>query len=338
MSSRPPSMGGSKVSAGVLDRTAEQAAASPAKPNRFGPIVTALGSLLFVVGVVVHFYAVPALAKFPNDINQTTRLSATGATVFDISTLKPITTDLSVLNRTVGVPASKVSRAAGSVVWASMTTITSVPDQVVRSQNTVQIALDNKTAQAVPNASDFSETTKGVRTPTHPTGNVFTYPMFTKKQQYQVWDNTLNGAVTASYQGTTSIQGMRVYKFAYQVPASVIGSMSLPASIFGLPGHGNVQAQSYYQNSVTQYVEPTTGAIINSVQDVKQWFQAQGHSVTTTAAHLAYTPQTVSQFIHDYQGDATRLALASGPLPWLVMALGLVLMVGGLGASRRHHL
>ena len=320
-----------------MDRTAEQAAASPEKPNRFGPIVAAVGSLLFVVGLVVHFYAVPALAKFPNDVNTTTRLSATGATVFDISTLKPITTDLSVLNRTVGVPASSAARPANSVVWASMTTVTSVPDNVVRTQNTVQTALDNRTAEAVPDPADFSETTAGVRAATHPNGIVFTYPLFTKKQQYRVWDSTLNGAVTASYQGTTSILGMRVYKFTYQVPASVIGSMSLPASIFGLPGHGNVQAQSYYQNAVTQYVEPNTGAIVNSAQDVKQWFQAQGRSVTTTAAHLAYTSQTVADYVHTYQGDATKLALVSGPLPWLVMALGLALIVGGVGASRRHH-
>lgn len=332
------------MSAGTLERTTPKVVGSVKHPW-VGPVIAGLGSLLVVAGALVHFYAVPKLAVAPAGIDQVTQLSATGATVFDadLNVLKPITTDLSVLNVTKGNPAamydSKGRRVApdNTVVWTSMTTIRSVPDNVIRSQSTASNALNNKTAEAVLCCGNFYETTKGVRTPTTPTGLLYKFPFFTQKHSYRVWDGTLNGAVTATYQGTTSIQGMRVYKFTSSVPASVIGQMSLPASIFGLPGTGNVAATTYYQNSTTDYIEPETGAIINSVQDVKQWFAAQGKTVTTLSAHLAYTPDTVTKFVNDLQGKATQLNLVAGPLPWIVMTLGLLLIIGTVAPRHRRH-
>jgi hypothetical protein len=324
-----------------MEKTTHNVANHHQRHPWIGPIVAGVGSLLLVAGALVHFYAVPTLAKAPVGVDQITRLSATGATVFDISTLKPITTDLAVQNRTVGNPAASHASGvpSGTVVWTSMTTIRSVPDNVIRSQNTSSNALNAKTAAAVDcfACSNFFESTKGVRTPTTPTGLILKYPFFTQKHSYQVWDNTLNGAATANYVGTSSIQGMRVYQFSSNVPATVIGHQSLPASIFGLPGTGNVDASTYYQNATTQYIEPATGAIINQVSDVKQWFAAQGKTVTTMDAHLAYTPETVTKFVNDLQGNATQLNIVSGPVPWLVMVIGLLMIVGSAGASRRHH-
>lgn len=320
--------------------TMEKAALDAGRPQRHPvvvAVVAAAGSLLLVAGVLVHFWAVPKLAAAPVGVDTITRLTATGATVFDIKTLKPITTDLAVENRTVGNPQASANAPANTVVWTSMTTIRSMPDNVIRSQTSASNALNNKTAQAADCCGNFYEATKGVRTPTTPTGQVYKFPFFTEKKSYQVWDGTLNGAVTATYTGTSSIQGMRVYRFVSNVPASVVGHQSLPASIFGLPGNGNVAATSYYQNSTTNYVEPTTGAIIDSVQDVKQWFAAQGKTVTTIAAHLTYTPDTVSKFVNDLQGNATELTIAAGPVPWFAMALGLVLIVGSAISGRRRH-
>ncbi|MGN6161702.1 MAG: DUF3068 domain-containing protein [Marmoricola sp.] len=325
------------MSAGTMERTTHDVAHEPKRHPWIGPAIAGLGSLLVVAGALVHFYAVPKLAAAPVGVDTITRLSATGATVFDTKTLKPITTDLSVVNRTVGDQAASSKAPANTVVWTSMTTIRSVPDNVIRSQSTASNALNKKTAEAVDCCGNFLESAQGVRTPTTPSGVVYKFPFFTEKHSYRVWDGTLNGAVTATYLGTASINGMRVYKFSSNVPASVIGHRSLPASIFGLPGTGNVAATTYYQNATLQYVEPNTGAIINSVQDVKQWFAAEGKTVTTTAAHLAYTPATVDHFVNTLQSNATKLRLASGSLPWLVRLLGVVLMVGGATAGQRRH-
>lgn len=322
------------MSADIRENASKGTGHSPSGHGVLGPILAGVGALLLVAAGLVHFYAVPKLAVAPVNVDSTTHLQATGASIFDTGTLKPITTDLTVENRTVGDAEGSSKAPAHTVVWASMTTIRS-SDGVIRSQSTSSSAMNNKTAQAVDCCGNFDESADGTRTPTHPTGLVYKFPFFTKKQTYQVWDDTLGKAVATKYAGTTDIQGMTVYKFTSDVPATVIGQESLPAAVFGLQGSDNVDADSYYQNATTQYVEPATGAIINRESQVKQWYSAQGHDLVTTEANLAYTPQTVSSYVHDYQGKASLLSLAAGPVPWLAMALGLVLIGGGVAAARR---
>jgi hypothetical protein len=322
------------MSADIKESTSKGTARRPSGGGVLGPVLAGVGALLLVVGGMVYFYAVPKLAVAPANVNSTTHLQATNAMIFDTGTLKPITTDLAVENRTVGDAEGTSKAPAHTIVWASMTTTRS-SDGVIRSQSTSSTAMNDKTAQAVDCCGNFDESADGTRTPTHPTGLVYKFPFDTAKQTYQVWDDTLGKAVVAKYAGTTSIQGMTVYKFTSDVPATVVGQESLPASVFGLPGSGNVAADSYYQNATTQYVEPTTGAIINRESQLKQWYSAQGHDLVTTEANLAYTPQTVSTYVHDYRGKASMLSLASGPVPWLVMVLGLVLIGGGVAAARR---
>ena len=67
-----------------------------------GPLLFGLGAFLLVAGLLLRFYAYPKLATAPIDQNSVTRLEATGATLFDSSTLKEIQTDLSIQSRTVG--------------------------------------------------------------------------------------------------------------------------------------------------------------------------------------------------------------------------------------------
>lgn len=302
-----------------------------------GPVLAGIGALLLVVGALIHFYAVPKLAVAPSDVDTVTHLAASGATIFDTGTLKPITTDLSITNRTVGNVAA--SKAAGVpkhvVVWASLTTIRSA-DGTIRSQSTSSSAMNDKTSVAVNCCGNFTESSKGVRTPTKPTGLVYKFPFGTKKQTYMVWDGTLGKAVKTTYAGTTTRDGMKVYEFDSTVPASVVGQQSLPGSIFGIAGSGEVQASSYYQNTTRQWVEPTTGAIIDESQNVKNWFQAPtGEQVTTTQGTIHYTTAQVATMVSDYKGKVSMLKLSEGFVPWLVMLLGLGLIGGGVALGRK---
>lgn len=303
-------------------------------PGIMAPILAGVGALLIVMAGMIHFYAVPKLAVAPVDVNTVTQLEAKGATLFDTGTLKPITTDLAITNRTVGDGTATSKAPADTVVWASMTTIRSA-DGVIRSQSTSSSAMNDKSAMSVNCCGNFIESAAGERTPVTLSGLVYKYPFFTEKHNYQVWDSTLKTAVTAKYTGTTAIQGMKVYTFVSDVPASVVGHESLPASVFGLPGKGNVNADSYYQNHQTQYVEPETGAIINSVSDMKQWYSAQGSDLMTMDGHLNYTDAQVAKYVHDYKGKAAQLGLLSGPAPWVVMVIGLALVAGGFVRGRR---
>lgn len=306
--------------------------------GRWAPVIAGIGALLLVFGALVHFYAVPKLAVAPPDLDSTTHLSAQDATIFDTGALKPITTDLEVTNRTVGNVKAAKSAPDDTVVWASMTTIRSVPDGTVRSQSTSSTAMNDKTAMAVDCCGNFVEESDGTRSPTKPSGLVYKFPFDSQKKTYQVWESTIGEAVPAHYTGTSSIEGMKVYSYVYEVPATKVGSERLPRSVFGLKGKGDVRADSMYQATVTKYVEPTTGAIVNSIQDVKSWYTAKGQDLVTSAGKIHYTDAQVSKIVDDYKGQAAMLRLADGFVPWLVMLVGLVMVAFGLVVGRRRRL
>jgi hypothetical protein len=302
-----------------------------------GPVLAGVGALLLVVGALIHFYAIPKLAVTPTDVNTTTHLAASGATIFDAGTLKPITTDLTITNQTRGDVAGTQAKGTPSkvLILASLTTIRSA-DGEIRSQSTDSYAADKKTAEASSCCAkdNFAETSKGVRTLTKPTGLILKFPFGTKKQTYLMWDPTLGKAVKNTYAGTTTRHGMKVYEFKSSVPASVVGHQSLPGSLFG--EKDNLTADSYYQNDTTQWVEPTTGAIIDEDQNVKNWFQSpSGVQVPTTVADIKYTPGQVSYMVSHYKGQVAMLKLAESFVPWIIMLLGLALIGGGLLRGRR---
>jgi len=305
-----------------------------------GAALAGVGALLFVLALMVHFYVAPTLSIAPIDQDSVTHLQAKGATVFDTGTLKPITTDLSIAAHTVGdVKASK--KAGGDTrVWMNNTTITS-SDGVIRSQSQKRAAFNGKTAVGVNCAScdNYYMSEKDEKVATKLTGLLFKFPFGTKKTTYQVWDDTAAKAVPTRFTGTTKIEGLKIYVFENDVPATVVGSREVPASVFGLPGTDNVTANSYYQSHTVYYVEPVTGAIVNEASDVKNWFDYDGNQLVTTQAHLTYTPKQVTDMVHKTLGNQpSLLGKAKGWLPWVAGFLGLVLMSLGyaLTQGRRH--
>lgn len=300
-----------------------------------GMALAGVGALLFVVGLLVHFYVAPTLSVAPMDQNSVTLLQAKNATVLDFATLAPITTDLSIESRTVGDVKASEAAPGDTIVWHNNTTITSA-DGVVRSQSSKRAAFDAKTAVASTWGENWYETTAGDRTAVSRSGLMFKFPFGTEKKSYQVWDDTLGGAVATSYRGTTKVEGITVYLFENTVPPSVIGSRDLPPTLFGQPQGEDVAADANYQNHTTYYVEPVTGAIVNQVSDTKSWFSYEGVEFVTTEAHVEYTPQQVKDMVHKTLGSQpTLLALANGFIPWLVIVVGLVMIAFGAAMTRR---
>ena len=298
-----------------------------------GAVLAGLGALLFVVGGLVHFYVVPALAVAPIDQNSVTSLEATDATVFDTGTLSAITTDLSVKARTVGDVEASKKAPDHTLVWVGTTTVTS-SDGVIRSQEVKRAAFNEETAEAVNCCGNFIETEQGVRTPVTRTGLMWKFPFNTEKKTYQVWDDTLGKAVATKYTGTAKVLGHTSWVFQNDVPATVVGSQDVPGTLLGQATNDNVSADSYYQNHNTYYVEPITGAIVNQVTETKSWFSYEGNDLVTTQAKIHYTDAQVKEMYDKTLGNQPMLlSLAQGFVPWVVafVGLGLIALGGALG-------
>jgi len=300
-----------------------------------GPLLFGLGAFLLVGGLLLKFYAYPRVAVAPIDQNSVTKLQATGAEIFDTTTLKPLTTDLSVQSRTVGDVKASQDRGDNVRVWVNTTSIRS-DDGQVRSRSTERTAFDATTAEAVNCCGAFDESTEGDRQPVKRDGLVFKWPFNTEKKDYKIWDGTLGSAVTAKFVKESSVKGLATYQYKLEVPRTKVGTREVPASVVGEPGTGNVQADSMYSTSNTYEIEPYTGAIVTQSLAATNTLAVGGQDrVTTTKADLQYTPATVDKNVSDFKSKANLLKLVGSIGPIVTIVLGLILMGLGFFLGRR---
>jgi Porin PorA len=300
-----------------------------------GPILFGLGAFLLVAGLLLKFYAYPRVAVAPIDQNSVTKLQATGAEVFDTTTLKPITTDLSIQSRTVGDVKASEKEGNNVRVWVGTTSIRS-DDGVVRSRSTERSPFDATTAEAVNCCGAFDESTEGERTPVKRTGLVWKWPFDTQKKDYKVWDGTLGEAVTAKYVKESSVKGLKTYEFKLTVPRTKVGTTKVPASVVGGAGTANVEADNMYSTTNTYQIEPYTGAIVTqSLASVNTLAVDGEDKVTTTKADIQYTPATVASNVSDFKSKASLVKLVRTTGPIIAGILGLVLLVVGFILGRR---
>lgn len=304
-------------------------------------LLVGVGVFVLIAAALLKFYAYPKLAVAPKDQNSVTSLSATGATIFDTNpaVLSEVTTDLTVKSTTKGdVPASEsASDKLGRdvVVWAGTQTIVD-GDGTVRSQSADRTAFDASTSEAVDCCDNFVEDEADVRTPVKRDGIVYKFPFGTGHKAYRWWDDSLGDTVVMKFVKETSIKGLDVLEFHGNVPETAVGTMDVPASVVGETGDGNVTADKMYANERTFWVEPHTGVIINREEKQRSTLQVNGQErLVMTDADLSYTPAQVSTNVDDWSGKAFLLGLIDGVLPWLVMLLGVLLVVGGLLLGRR---
>ncbi|MBV9830997.1 MAG: DUF3068 domain-containing protein [Marmoricola sp.] len=301
-----------------------------------GPIIFGLGVFLLAAGLLIRFYAYPRVAVAPIDQNSVTKLQATGAEIFDTTTLKPLSTDLSIQSRTVGDVKASQDEGNNVRVWVGTTSIRSA-DGTVRSRSTERSPFDATTAEAVNCCGAFDESTEGDRKAVKRTGLVWKWPFDTQKKDYEVWDGTLGAAVTAKYVGESSVKGLKTYEFKLTVPKTKVGTTQVPASVVGEPGSGNVEADNMYSTTNTYQIEPYTGAIVTQSLDSDNTLAVNGvDKVTTTKANIEYTPATVDSNVSDFKSKASLLKLVKTTGPIITVVLGLLLMVLGFVLGRRN--
>jgi len=302
------------------------------------PVLVGLGVFLIVGALLLRFYAYPKLAVAPKDQNSVTELSATGATVFDLSKLEQVTTDLTIKSTTRGDAAASDKAPEGVVVWVSTQRIWN-SDGGKLSEDSEISPMDANTAEAVNCCNSSVDVVNRVGTPIEREGLVFKFPFDTQKKTYQVWDGTLRAAAPAVYAGTEKIQGLPVYKFTMDIPSTVVGTLEVPASFLGLSGTENVDADSNYSVQRTYWVEPTIGTIIDRVDNQRSWLSYGSGELVTTEGEISYTDAQVAQNVKDYKSRAKLLSgvhstfpIVGGLIGLLALAVGLLL---GRGSSAR---
>jgi hypothetical protein len=304
--------------------------------RRMSLVLIAVGAFLIVLAPMIRFYAYPRIAVAPANQVSTTGLQATGATVFDVTTLKEIPADLRISVVTHG-DATTPSKCPGDVTYVN-STLTKTADGKLLSGQVERETFDKRTSEASSCGHDFVADQKDAPgTPVTHVGLVAKFPFLTEKKTYQFWDTTLRKALPITYQGTSKIEGLTVYKFAQTIPPTEYGTQdNIPLSLLKLPGTGNVTAQEMYSNTRTLYVEPETGVIIKRFEAQHNTLDYQGEPrVVLTDATVTYDDKTVRKNIDDYGSQAKQLKLARTTVPQIAFILGLISIVAGVLVGRR---
>ena len=301
-----------------------------------GPILVGIGAFLVVTGLLARFYAYPALAVAPMDQNSVTMLEAEDATILDLATLKEVTTDMSVANRTVGDVKASEDAGDGTVVWAATT---SYRDEIgnIRSRSAERYAFDAHTGEAINCCGGFVEETDGERIEVKRSGQISKYPFGTEKEDYKFWDDSVGQAVTTKFVKESEIDGLKVYEFRYEVPTTTVGTREVPASLIGETGTDALEVEIQYETVTQHWVEPTTGVIIDRVSETANTLAYEGETrLTTSGGTFQYTDEQVKDNVEEYTDKASSLQAVHTIVPFVGVILGLLLILGGVLLSRRN--
>src|SRR5829696_4437985 len=306
-----------------------------------------MGLGVFVLGVALlaRFYAYDRLAVVPLDQETVSVSEGPGATIFDIATQQEITVDLVSTRNVVGdVEASEeASDELGRdvAVWETLV-YTDEPgaeisaDDPPRSGSHDRVAFDRHTGETIKCCDTFTSTSaddRGVeiKDTIGFEGLYFKFPFQTEKKTYQFWDGTLGEAPDIEYKDTETIEGLEVYRFEQQISPSNVGSVTAPASFFGIDEEGDVTLDRIYSNTRTLWIEPETGVIIRGQEDQLTMAEYQGDEVATlTDVTIGYNPDTVSKNVDTYSSLSTQLKVIRIWAPLIGGILGLLLLAVGV--------
>lgn len=307
--------------------------------RKLAAVLIGLGAFLLVAGLLLRFYAYPRLAVVPLDQNSQSVVVGENSQFFDIESLSPqtgtITTTVTVIgDKKAGEDASKEldERIA---VWDKGSVTDNNDAEPPMSATTERIAFDRFTGEAVDCCDSNVD-----GTPTKYDGLVFKFPFDTQKQTYDYWDGSLAKAVPIEYQGTEELNGVNTYVFKQDIPSTKVGTREVPALILGLEG-GNVDADEYYENIRTIWVEPNTGVMMKVLEQQKQEVRKDDAQLTLIDTDSVYTDETIKDNTDTYGALGSQLKLVHSTIPvWGGIGGVLLMLIGALlglrpGRSRK---
>jgi len=295
-----------------------------------------LGIFLLVVGILLPLYVYPRIAVLPADPQNQQSLKGSGATVLwpdpDNPAGATVLTGVDVTVTNFVSEARGVENDGDDVVWDVATRI-DVDGRDMLQARVERVSIDPHTTEATNCCGDRIVTSQE-----EPDGKelrhegYFTFPFDTQKQNYQVWDINLERSVTAEYTGETTRDGVDVYTFRKVVPLQRIGSMELPGGLFGSKAP-NVDAEAWYANTRTYWIEPNTGDVVGIREEITQQYTANGRTVTAFEAKMDSVRLSEDRLNQDKQA-ALMLPWLRGRASVVLVLLGLLLFVAAALVAR----
>lgn len=311
--------------------------------KKFGIVALFLGAFLLALAALSKFYMYDQLAVVPAN-NVSTSISATAegddAEYLDVGAEGgPAVMNGPLKSTRIVTGNVELSEEASEdldrdiAVWDTFT-CTDVPDfdcgsgETPLSSTTDRVAFDRTTGETV-NWDQTSTESSGTKVRGSFEGLYFKFPFNTQKQDYEFWDGSVKGAVTAEYIGESEIDGLTVYEFEQTIEPTRIAGTAIPGSLIG-DDRPTVVTDRMYSNVRSFSVEPETGVIIVGGESQDSYLALDGErELTVTEATLQYTDENTQNTVDEYKGSSQALGAVRTTVPLVGTILGVLLLALG---------
>lgn len=174
------------------------------------------------------------------------------------------------------------------------------------------------------------------------------FPFGLAEEDVQIWNDTVQAPVTATYVETVNEYGMDLYKFQIDIPVTQtpapplevpaalavgLATQLAPQLVSQIPAEGNVGLYDFYTAQSTYLVEPLTGQIVDGRTVDKTTLRLDGGTEDiVTKVETDAGSANVEEGAADIKASADQLALVATATP-AGLGAGAVSFLAGLGLT-----
>jgi hypothetical protein len=301
--------------------------------GRLRVVLAGIGVFLLVVAALLRFYAAPRLIAAPADVYETDTLVSPHASYFDEGQL--VTWHDVRLTYTLTIRGDQRASNNTTAVWDSFASLADPKLHNVINSVYQRSAFNRRTGEL----SNCCGASVNDSTQIRQSGIGLFWPIGTKKQTYQVFDNNSMKSWPAHYAGEAKDTGVQTYKFTQHVPATKVDQMAgVPTSLLNIPGPSkNVTANRYYTADNTFWVDPRTGVLVDEEVKAQSYLSAVNGQGKLVAVQLDLRmDQPSRQSLADQANkNAKSITTISVLGPLALAVLGLILILAATSPWRR---
>lgn len=233
--------------------------------GRLRCVLACLGAFGITLGLLLRFYAAPALIVAPAGYYGKQVLSAAHATYFDQKTFK--TRHNARLTDVDTVRGDAAAATATTVTWDSYSSLRDPGHGETLNSTYERAVFDRRTGELADCCGAAVNDDPRIRQ--YGVSGLF-WPIGTGKTTYLLYDTNTDRAWPAVYSGTAVVRGIPAYRYVQRIPSTVVQKMpGIPMSLLGVPGASyNVTANRTFSSVNTFWVDPRTGVPVNIEEKV----------------------------------------------------------------------
>ncbi|QUX28363.1 DUF3068 domain-containing protein [Nocardiopsis akebiae] len=299
-------------------------------------VLVAFGVFFLAFAPMMRTWLSSSLMKTPLDYYSETVLEADGATYFNIEDVELV--EDATLEARSTIRADVASSTDETVVWDQFTWVRDAETDFGITSSSRRAGHDRVTGEAV-DCCDSMVNDESVAQ----SGQAWKFPFFTEQRDYDFYETTAREVVPMEFQGTEEVGGVEAYKFVQEVEDEVIGERTLPRSVAGMEGEGDVTGDEVFSITRTYWIEPVTGSPLKIGEDQNRVVVVDGEEVLTLFdAELVSNDESVRNAVANSEQGRTVLPLLQTTLPVVCLVagvgfIGVAVVLSVTGRRRDHH-